>query len=143
VLRAADAFGADALATTAGSVDLESPKAARASAGSLFHLPVAAGVPWPHLAGALAGRGLALIGADPHAHDEVDQAPLDRPVALVLGNEARGLPGSVRADLDHLVRLPAWGRAESLNLAAAAAVLLYETARRQRAASAREVAAVG
>jgi RNA methyltransferase, TrmH family len=49
----------------------------------------------------------------------------------------------VRGDLDHLVRLPAWGRAESLNLAAAAAVLLYETARRQRAASSREVAAVG
>jgi RNA methyltransferase, TrmH family len=143
VLRAADAFGADALATTAGSVDLESPKAARASAGSLFHLPVAAGVPWPRLAGALAGRGLALVGADPHAADEVDRAPLDRPVALVLGNEARGLPEEVRADLDHLVRLPAWGRAESLNLAAAAAVLLYETARRQRAASSREVAAVG
>jgi RNA methyltransferase, TrmH family len=61
----------------------------------------------------------------------------------VLGNEARGLPEEVRADLDHLVRLPAWGRAESLNLAAAAAVLLYETARRQRAASSREVAAVG
>jgi TrmH family RNA methyltransferase len=143
VLRAADAFGADALATTAGSVDLESPKAARASAGSLFHLPVVAGVPWPRLAGALAGRGLALVGADPHAADEVDRAPLDRPVALVLGNEARGLPEEVRADLDHLVRLPAWGRAESLNLAAAAAVLLYETARRQRAASSREVAAVG
>jgi RNA methyltransferase, TrmH family len=143
VLRAADAFGADALATTAGSVDLESPKAVRASAGSLFHLPVAAGVPWPRLAGALAGRGLALVGADPHATDEVGRAPLDRPTALVLGNEARGLPALVRADLDHLVRLPAWGRAESLNLAAAAAVLLYETARRQRAATAREVVAVG
>ncbi|HEY2960333.1 MAG TPA: RNA methyltransferase [Actinomycetota bacterium] len=140
VLRAADAFGADALATTPGSVDLESPKAVRASAGSLFHLPVVAGVPWPRLAGALAGRGLALVGADPHAADELDQAPLDRPVAVVLGNEARGLPAAVRADLDHLVRLPAWGRAESLNLAAAAAVLLYEAARRQRAAAAPEVA---
>jgi TrmH family RNA methyltransferase len=140
VLRAADAFGADALATTSGSVDLESPKAVRASAGSLFHLPVVAGVPWPRLAGVLAGRGLALVGADPHAADELDQAPLDRPVAVVLGNEARGLPAAVRADLDHLVRLPAWGRAESLNLAAAAAVLLYEAARRQRAAAAPEVA---
>jgi RNA methyltransferase, TrmH family len=143
VLRAADAFGADALVTTANSVDLESPKAVRASAGSLFHLPVVAGVPWPRLAEALAGRGLRLVGADPHAAGELDQAPLDRPVALVLGNEANGLPASVRADLDHLVRLPAWGRAESLNLAAAAAVLLYETARRQRAAAPREVAARG
>ncbi len=145
VLRAADAFGADALVTTAGSVDLESPKAVRAAAGSLFHLPVAAGVPWPRLAGALAGRGLALVGADPHAPDELEAAPLEGPVALVLGNEAHGLPAAVRADLDQLVRLPAWGRAESLNLAAAAAVLLYETARRQRAAAGhgREVAALG
>lgn len=135
VLRAADAFGADALATTAGSVDLESPKAVRASAGSLFHLPVVAGVDWPALAAALRGRGLALVGADPHAPDTVERAPLERPCALVLGNEAHGLPERVRADLDHVARLPQYGRAESLNLAAAAAVLLYECARRQREAS--------
>jgi RNA methyltransferase, TrmH family len=132
VLRAADAFGADALATTAGSVDLESPKAVRASAGSLFHLPVIAGAPWLRLAGALRERGLLLIGADPHAEVTVDEVPLERPCALVLGNEAHGLPDQVRADLHHLARLPQYGRAESLNLAAAAAVLLYACARRQR-----------
>jgi RNA methyltransferase, TrmH family len=132
VLRAADAFGADALATTAGSVDLESPKAVRASAGSLFHLPVIAGVAWPRLAGVLRDRGLLLIGADPHADATIDQVPLERPCALVLGNEAHGLPDQVRGDLHHLARLPQYGRAESLNLAAAAAVLLYACARRQR-----------
>jgi TrmH family RNA methyltransferase len=132
VLRAADAFGADALATTAGSVDLESPKAVRASAGSLFHLPVIAGAPWPRLAGALRDRDLLLIGADPHAQATIDEVPLERPCALVLGNEAHGLPEQVRADLHHLARLPQYGRAESLNLAAAAAVLLYACARRQR-----------
>ena len=131
VLRAADAFGADAVVTTRGSVDPESPKAVRAAAGSLFHLPVVAGVPWPELAAALRGRGLRLVGADPHAADGVDQAPLHGPVALVLGNEAHGLPAEVAADLDLVVRVPLAGRAESLNLAAAAAVLLYETARRQ------------
>src|SRR5829696_3317066 len=57
VLRAADAFGADAVVTTAGSVDPESPKAARAAAGSLFHLPVVAGAPWPALRTALRRRG--------------------------------------------------------------------------------------
>jgi TrmH family RNA methyltransferase len=134
VLRAADAFGADAVVTTAGSVDLESPKAVRASAGSLFHLPVVGGADWPALAAALRERGLALIGADPHAPDTIERAPLERPCALVLGNEAHGLPEPVRADLDHLARLPQYGRAESLNLAAAAAVLLYECARRQREA---------
>ena len=135
VLRAADAFGADALVTTAGSVDLESPKAVRASAGSLFHLPVIGGADWPALAAALRERGLALVGADPHATETVERAPLERPCALVLGNEAHGLPEGVRADLDHLARLPQYGRAESLNLAAAAAVLLYESARRQREAA--------
>jgi TrmH family RNA methyltransferase len=132
VLRAADAFGADALATTAGSVDLESPKAVRAAAGSLFHLPVIAGADWPRLAAALRDRGLLLIGADPHAEATVDEVPVERPCALVLGNEAHGLPDPVRADLHHLARLPQYGRAESLNLAAAAAVLLYACARRQR-----------
>src|SRR6266511_4239134 len=135
VLRAPDAFGADALVTTAGSVDLESPKAVRASAGSLFHLPVVGGADWPALAAALRQRGLALVGADPHAPDTIERAPLERPCALVLGNEASGLPEAVRADLDHVVRLPQYGRAESLNLAAAAAVLLYESARRQREAA--------
>jgi TrmH family RNA methyltransferase len=131
VLRAADAFGADAVVTTRGSVDPQSPKAARAAVGSLFHLPVVAGVPWPALAAALRGRGLRLVGADPHAAGAADAAPLDEPLALVLGNEAHGLPPEIAADLDLVVRVPLAGRAESLNLAAAAAVLLYETARRQ------------
>jgi RNA methyltransferase, TrmH family len=131
VIRAADAFGADVVATTRGSVDPQGPKAARAAAGSLFHLPVVAGVPWPNLRSALRERHLRLVGADPHAPDTVDSAPLHEPVALVLGNEAHGLPAEVRADLDLAVRVPLAGRAESLNLAAAAAVLLYEAARHQ------------
>jgi RNA methyltransferase, TrmH family len=144
VVRAADAFGADAVATTRGSVDPQSPKAARAAAGSLFHLPVVAGVPWPHLRSALRERRLRLVGADPHAPDPVEAAPLGEPIALVLGNEAHGLPAEVRDDLDLAVRVPLAGRAESLNLAAAAAVLLYEAARRRRAATHRpQEAAVG
>ncbi len=131
VIRTADAFGADAVATTSGSVDPQSPKAARAAAGSLFHLPVVAGVPWPDLRAALRERHLRLVGADPHAPATVQAAPLDEPVALILGNEAHGLPAAVRDDLDLVVRVPLAGRAESLNLAAAAAVLLYETARRR------------
>jgi TrmH family RNA methyltransferase len=130
VLRAADAFGADAVVTTSGSVDPQSPKAARAAAGSLFHLPVVAGAPWPALATVLRGRGLRLVGADPHAAATLERAPLAEPVALVLGNEAHGLPVQVAADLDLAVRIPLTGRAESLNLAAAAAVLLYEATRR-------------
>jgi TrmH family RNA methyltransferase len=135
VLRAADAFGADAVDTPRGSVDPQSPTAARAAAGSLFHLPVVAGAPWPALRAALRERGLRLVGADPHAAATVAQAPLADPVALVLGNEAHGLPAEVAADLDLAVRIPLAGRAESLNLAAAAAVLLYETSRQQAPAT--------
>jgi TrmH family RNA methyltransferase len=139
VLRTADAVGADAVATTAGSTHLEHPKAVRAAAGSLFHLPVFSGVPWPELRDACRARGLLLVGADPHATTDSDDAPLDRPCALVLGNEAHGLSGEVLADLDVTVRVPVTGRAESLNLAAAAAILLYTTASRQ-AASRRPIA---
>jgi TrmH family RNA methyltransferase len=85
------------------------------------------------------GRGLRLVGADPHAEATIDRAPLGEPVALVLGNEAHGLPDEIAADLDQVVRVPLTGRAESLNLAAAAAVLLYEAARQQ----AREGTTVG
>jgi TrmH family RNA methyltransferase len=138
VVRTADAFGADAVVTTAGSADPEQPKAVRAAAGSLFHLPVLAGLAWPSLRPALRERGLQLVGADPHAAETADAAPLERPTALVLGGEAHGLPAEVRAGLDRTVRVPLAGRAESLNLAAAAAVLLYETARRQRTLRAQE-----
>jgi TrmH family RNA methyltransferase len=143
VIRAADAFGADAVATTSGSVDPQSPKAARAAAGSLFHLPVVAGVPWPDLRAALRERQLRLVGADPHAPATVQAAPLDEPMALVLGNEAHGLPPAVRDDLDLVVRVPLAGRAESLNLAAAAAVLLYEASRQRDRNHRPQEAAVG
>jgi TrmH family RNA methyltransferase len=130
VLRAADAAGADALVTTAGSVHADSPKAVRAAAGSLFHLPVFDGVPWSQARDACRARGLRLVGADAHAGAGPDAAGLAGPVALVFGSEAHGLPDETRADCDELVRLPVYGRAESLNLAAAAAILLYEVARR-------------
>ncbi len=126
VLRTADAVGADAVATTAGSVHAESPKAVRSAAGSLFHLPVVDGAPWPELRDALHGRGLQLVGAD--ARGELTPADLDPTAvhALVLGSEAHGLSDEIRADCDVLVRLPMPGRAESLNLAAAAAILLHQ-----------------
>ena len=104
---AADAFGADAVVTTRGSVDLQSPKA-WAAAGSLFHLPVVAGAPWPELAAAPPRARPAPGRADPHADATVDR-PLGEPVALVLGNEAHGLPAEIAAGLDLVVRVPLAG----------------------------------
>jgi TrmH family RNA methyltransferase len=137
VLRCADAAGADAVILTDGSVDLYNPKAVRASAGSLFHLPVAVGVPVEQVAEALRGAGVRLLAADGGGERdldaELDAGALAAPSAWLFGNEAWGLPEETRALADAVVRVPIHGRAESLNLATAAAVCLYASARAQRA----------
>lgn len=141
IIRTADAAGADAVLVTAGSVDPGNPKAVRASAGSLFHLPVLDGLaPLDALAAARAAglRTVATDAAATVAHDETDLA---RPTMLVLGGEAHGLPAQVRERCDTTVAVPMRttprpgyaGVAESLNLAATAAVLAFEAARQRRA----------
>ncbi|MFI7245098.1 TrmH family RNA methyltransferase [Streptomyces qinglanensis] len=137
VLRCADAAGADAVVLTDASVDLYNPKAVRSSAGSLFHLPVAVGVPVEEAARALSGAGVRVVAADGTGErdldEELDAGAMAGPTAWVFGNEAWGLPEATRALADAVVRVPLHGRAESLNLATAAAVCLYASARAQRA----------
>jgi RNA methyltransferase, TrmH family len=137
VLRTADAAGADAVVLGGESVDPYNGKCVRASAGSLFHLPIAAGVPIDAAVTALRNRGLTVLAADGHGDLDLDQAiddgRLDGPTAWVFGNEAWGLPADLLALADEAVAVPIYGRAESLNLAAAAAVCLYSSARGQRA----------
>ncbi|MFD7709942.1 TrmH family RNA methyltransferase [Streptomyces sp. NPDC059785] len=137
VLRCADAAGAEAVVLTDASVDLYNPKAVRASVGSLFHLPVAVGVPVEAAVRGLKDAGVRILAADGAGTDDLD-AELDKgtmggPTAWVFGNEAWGLPEETRALADAVVRVPIHGRAESLNLATAAAVCLYASARAQRA----------
>ena len=137
VLRCADAAGADAVVFTDASVDVYNPKAVRASAGSVFHLPVAVGVPVEEAVRGLREAGARVLAADGAGErdldDELDDGTMSRPTAWVFGNEAWGLPEETRALADAVVRVPLHGRAESLNLATAAAVCLYATARAQRA----------
>jgi len=136
VLRAADAAGADAVVLTDSSVDPYNAKCVRASAGSLFHLPFVTGVPAGAAAAALRGAGLRVLAATAAADRDLDQLADDGglagPTAWLFGNEAWGLPPEVQALADTAVRVPIHGRAESLNLAAAAAVCLYASARAQR-----------
>jgi TrmH family RNA methyltransferase len=132
VVRTADAAGADAVLLTAGSADPRNPKAVRASAGSLFHLPVVHGAPLADVMQASRDRALRLVATTPHAGMEHTDADLTSPVALVFGNEAHGLPPAVVDACDTAVRVPILGRAESLNLAATVAVLCYEAARQRR-----------
>ena len=138
VVRAADAAGAGAVVLTDASVDVFNPKCVRASAGSLFHLPVATGVPLAATVQALRGAGLVVLAADVAGTADLDElqddaargeGPLAGPVAWVFGNEAWGLPDDALAAADAVVRVPVYGRAESLNLATAATVCLYASAR--------------
>jgi TrmH family RNA methyltransferase len=137
VLRCADAAGAEAVVLTDASVDLYNPKAVRASVGSLFHLPVAVGVPVEQAVAGLKDVGVRILAADgagtDDLDDELDKGTMGGPTAWVFGNEAWGLPEETRALADAVVRVPIHGKAESLNLATAAAVCLYASARAQRA----------
>jgi TrmH family RNA methyltransferase len=136
VIRTADAAGADAVVLGGESVDPYNGKCVRASAGSLFHLPLAAGVAIDLTVTALRARGLTVLAADGHGALDLDTAIddglLDGPTAWLFGNEAWGLPPETRALADAVVRVPIHGAAESLNLATAAAVCLYASARAHR-----------
>ncbi|HEY2240527.1 MAG TPA: RNA methyltransferase [Streptosporangiaceae bacterium] len=136
VLRAADAAGAGAVLFSDASVDPYNGKAVRASAGSLFHLPLVAGVRLEIAAGALRAAGLRILAADARGGRTLDDLTPDElaaPTAWIFGNEAWGMPEPVLALADESVAVPIYGRAESLNLATAAAVCLYASARAQRA----------
>jgi RNA methyltransferase, TrmH family len=139
VLRTADAAGVQAVVFADASVDPYNGKCVRASAGSLFHLPVVAGVRLEEAVAAMRGAGLRILAADGRAGRSLDdsdvQARLGEPTAWMFGNEAWGLPPDLVALADEPVAVPIYGQAESLNLAAAAAVCLYASARAQRAHS--------
>jgi RNA methyltransferase, TrmH family len=135
VLRTADAAGAGAVIFAGSSVDPYNSKAVRASAGSLFHLPVVTGTPVQDAVRALRESGLRILAADGGAASTLDDleaaGQLGRPTAWLFGNEAWGLPADVLDLADEAVAVPIYGQAESLNLAAAAAVCLYASARAQ------------
>ena len=136
VLRSADAAGADAIVFSDQSVDVYNSKTVRASAGSLFHLPVVRGATVEASVASLRERGLQVLAADAEGQASVYDTDLSRPTAMLFGNEAWGLPHDVAALADATVRVPIRGKAESLNLAAAAALMLFESARQRVGASA-------
>ncbi len=136
LIRCADAAGAEAVVFSTESVDPHNPKAVRASAGSVFHLPISLDADVTAAVGDWRDLGLQVLAADGDGDtdldDLIDAGSLATPTAWLFGNEAHGLPDSVTALADRVVRVPIHGRAESLNLATAAAVCLYASARAQR-----------
>lgn len=134
IIRTADAAGADAVVLVRGSVDATNPKVVRSTAGSLFHLPVLTGAGLGEVLEALDGAGLAVLAADgsgPVGLFDADEL-LARPCAWLFGNEARGLAPEALERAEAVVSVPVLGAAESLNVAAAAAVCLYASVRAQR-----------
>ncbi|HSF62017.1 MAG TPA: RNA methyltransferase [Gaiellaceae bacterium] len=118
LLRTADAFGA-ALALSAGCADPVGPRALRASAGAIFRVPI---VDWD----ATPARRIALVA---HGGQPLPEVSLELPLTLVLGSEREGLPHDLVAQ-SHGVTIALPGAAESLNVAAAGAIALYELSRR-------------
>lgn len=131
IIRVAAAAGADAVLVGPESVDVYNPKTVRSTTGSLFHIPVIAGVDWADVFPALAAAGVQVIAADMGGMALPEAARtgvLTRPTAWLFGNEAHGLGDDVVAQADLVVSVPHFGPVESMNLATAAAVCLYQSA---------------
>ncbi|GAB0102942.1 RNA methyltransferase [Nocardia sp. JMUB6875] len=133
LIRVADAVGADGVVLAGDSVDPHNGKCVRACAGSLFHVPVARSRDIDTTLDALEAAGIAILATTARGEVDLDDADeiLRGPVAWLFGNEAHGLDKAVAQRATHRVRIPIHGRAESLNLAAAAAICLYSSSRVQ------------
>ncbi|RNL64405.1 RNA methyltransferase [Nocardioides marmoriginsengisoli] len=130
IIRTADAAGVGAVVLAGSSVDPYNDKTVRATVGSLFHVPIATGIDVLEAIATAQAAGYRVLAADGSGETDLFAAGdlLAGPVAWLFGNEAWGLPAEIAAAADHRVSIPIYGRAESLNLATAAAVCLYASA---------------
>jgi RNA methyltransferase, TrmH family len=125
ILRSAEAAGVDGIVLLTGSVDPFNPKVVRASAGSLFHVPLVEDVAMHELQ----ALGLPLVGTSSHRGASYTESDLARPFALVMGSEAHGVDEQI--PIDEWISIPHAGRAESLNVAMATTVVVFEAARQR------------
>jgi TrmH family RNA methyltransferase len=121
ILRSADAFAMDGVITSPGSVDMYSPKVVRSTAGSLWHIPVFESVPLEDLI----NLGVKVFSLGASGSHSLHQYQASGDIAAVFGNEARGLTTAQQVDSIEIVSIPMPGNAESLNLSAAASIVMY------------------
>jgi TrmH family RNA methyltransferase len=133
LIRIADAMGADAVVLAGHSVDPYNGKCLRASAGSIFAVPVVSEIEAGAAVSALSDAGLRVLAATVDGESSLDDVELAAPTAWMFGPESHGLPAELAAMAAERVRIPMAGGAESLNVAAAAAICLYQSARAHRA----------
>jgi len=130
MIRSADAFGAKAVILAGQCADPYEPKVVRATAGSLFHLPVVR-TTWQRTVDWAATQGVDLVATVPDSGQELGATALPARAAVVIGNEAHGLPTEALEAVPTRLRIPMSGGAESLNAAVAAGVLLWEHQRQR------------
>lgn len=130
MLRTADAAGIGGVVLLKGSVDIYSPKAVRSSMGSLFHVPVVAGLEEAAFIREAQRSGYQLLVTSLEGADNLYKADLSGRIAFVMGNEANGVSRELLAAADKRVYIPMAGRAESLNVAMAAGIVMFEALRR-------------
>ena len=133
LIRVADAMGADAVVLAGHSVDPYNGKCLRASAGSIFSIPVVPETDAAAAVSALSGAGLRVLATTVDGDTSLDDADLAAPTAWLFGPESHGLSDELAATADVRVQIPMVGGAESLNVASAAAICLYQSARAHRA----------
>jgi TrmH family RNA methyltransferase len=134
LLRAAEAAGCRAVLFVDGSVDAYSPKCVRASAGSIFRVPLVNEGEGVSVLDRLGDQGVRRLGTSAHDGTPYDETDLVPPFALVVGNEAHGLPVTLTASLDGHVHIPMQQPVESLNVGVAGSIILFEAARQRREA---------
>ena len=130
ILRSAEAFGATGILSLPGTVSEWNPKAVRASAGSLFRLPLLHAT-WEDALARLRAAKIPILAATAHKAKPATQIDLTKPAAFLIGNEGNGIPPEIEAQADAAITIPCPGPVESLNAAVAASILLYEAARQR------------
>ncbi len=131
IARAGEAFGATALLLAENTVSPWNWKSIRASAGSLFRVPVAK-VKTDSVLAELKARGIVVLATSSHKGTPISETNLTRPLALIVGNEGAGVPKHVLAQADEVVTIPHSEKVESLNAAIAASLVLYEASRQRK-----------
>ncbi len=131
IIRSAEAFGAGGVLLAEKTVGRFNPKVVRASAGSIFRIPVVQ-VELKSLIPELRQRSLRLVATSSHKGTALPEAQLSGPLALFIGSEGAGLPREVMAQIDETIAIPHSPRVESLNAGVAASLVLYELSRRRR-----------
>ncbi len=134
LVRSAEAAGAHAVVATSGTADIWSPKVVRSAAGSIFRVPVVAGVDVDDLIARCGATRLAIVALDHRGDAPLDQTDLTVPMAIVVGSEAHGVPEALRHAAHVVVSIPMVGAVESLNAGVAGSLVLFERARQLRRA---------